>query len=241
VRRPAEQERLAQYFTPPAVAAFAFDALAAVGMVAPPRRVIDPACGEGVFLRLARERFPAAELWGCDLDGGLAERWRADGLAEPAARLLVQDGLHDAPWAGLAAGTFDLVIGNPPYGLGVARPGRGLRIEQLFVRRFLELARPGGWLAAIVPEGILANAQSQALRDELLRRASLRAVVALPEATFGRSGTRARTALLLAQKGRGSEGRVPLLRPLVERGGRRQAVEGYLNDALGLLWGRAGA
>jgi type I restriction-modification system DNA methylase subunit len=230
------QEQLAQYFTPRAVAAFAFDALASLGMQGAPRRVVDPACGEGVFLRLARERFPAAELWGCDLDGALAEGWRAAGLVEPAAHLLVQDGLDDAPGAGLRPGRFDLVVGNPPYGFGVPRPAGRERIEERFLRRFVELARPGGWVALVVPEGILANARSQALRDEVRRRAALRAVVALPEATFARSGTRARTALVLARKGREErDGKVAFIEPHGERPVGRKSLERYLGDALHAL------
>lgn len=224
--------QLAQYFTPPAVAAFAFDALGLLGME-PPRRVIDPACGEGVFLRLARERFPEAELRGCDLDGALAAQWHAAGLTGPTARLLVQDGLDDAPWYGLTSGSFDLVVGNPPYGFGVPKPAGRERIEALFLKRFVELARRGGWIAIIVPEGILANARSQKLRDGFLRQAALRAVVALPEATFGRTGTRARTALLFARKGGEAQGDAALIWPTERRAGT--SIRGYLDDALAAL------
>jgi type I restriction enzyme M protein len=80
------------------------------------------------------------------------------------------------------------------------RPGRGETIEALFVRRFVALARPGGWLAVVVPEGIVASDRAQRLRDWLQERVALKAIVALPEATFSRSGTAAHTALLLARK-----------------------------------------
>lgn len=233
------KDHLAQYFTPPAVAAFAFDALAALGVRAGRPRLIDPACGDGVFLRLARQRLPKADLWGCDLDGALAERWRAAGLAGPAARMLVQDGLHDAPCDGVASGTFDLVVGNPPYGFGVPRPAAGERIEALFLRRFVELARPGGWLAIVVPEGILANARSQKLRDWFLARAALRAVIALPEATFGRTGTRARTAILLARKDPQAGRLVVLASPLATHARAGRALEAYLGDVLAALKGQA--
>lgn len=181
------------------------------------------------------QRLPGAEVWGCDLDGGLADRWRASGLAEPAAHMLVQDGLDDAPWFGLVSGTFDLVVGNPPYGFGVPRPVRGQRIEALFLKRFVELARPGGWIAIVVPEGILANARSQALRDWLVRRAALAAVVSLPETTFG-SATQARTALLLARRGREAAREVLLASPAAGTDFRPSgALQGYLDDVLGVV------
>lgn len=227
------KERLAQYSTPPAVVAFAVDALARLGMTRPPARVIDPACGEGAFLRLARERFPAAEVWGCDLDGTLAEAWHTAGLCGDSVHLLVRDGLHDAPADGVAEGAFDLVVGNPPYGHGVPRPSGSTRIEALFLRRFVTLARSGGWIAIVVPEGIAANASSQALRDDVLRQVALRAVVELPETTFCRSGTRARTLLLLACRQPAARRDTALVSPC----GRTASgdLAAYLNDALALL------
>ena len=225
---------LAQFFTPLPVVAFAFDALAALGLRGRRLRVADPACGEGVFLQEAARRLPDAELWGCDLDEGLREAWQAAGLAEPRARMAVQDGLVDAPLFGLGAGTFDLVVGNPPFGSGVPRPAGGGRIETLFVRRFVALARLGGWVAAVLPEGIVANAQSQGLRDWVLDRLSVKAVVALPEATFAASGTRARTVLVVGRKGQAAGEQVLLASPSDGAG-----LTAYLDDVLRTLKGRA--
>ncbi|MFW6161259.1 MAG: N-6 DNA methylase [Planctomycetota bacterium] len=225
---------LAQFFTPPAVVAFAFDALAALGLRGGRLRIVDPACGEGAFLQEAARRFPEAELWGCDVDAALGDAWEAAGLSGPRVHLRVQDGLVDAPLLGLGAGGFDVVVGNPPFGFGVPRPARGERVEQQFVRRFIELAATGGWVAVVVPEGILANARSQGLRDWVLERAALRAVVALPEATFAATGTRARTALVIAQRGEASAGTTLLAAP-----GDGAELSDYLADVLAELKSRA--
>jgi type I restriction-modification system DNA methylase subunit len=243
------RRELGQYFTPQPVAAFALDALEAFGLAGGRLRVIDPACGEGVFLAEALRRFPAARVWGCDLDATLAERWRAAGLAgggamqgrgtAPRVHLHVQDGLLDAPLWGIGAGQFDLVLGNPPYGLGLPRPGHGESTEALFLRRFAELARRGAWLAVIVPEGIVASDRAQGLRDWLLDRVALRAVVALPESTFSVSGTAARTTLLLARKGEGAGGEALLASPPGPCSGRG-ALEGYLREVLSVIKGRNG-
>ena len=221
------QAGLAQFFTPQAVAAFAFDALAALGPRGGRLRIVDPACGDGVFLHEAARRFPDAELWGCDVDAALQEAWRTAGLTEPRAHMAVQDGLTDAPLFGLGEGTFDLVVGNPPYGFGVPRPSGRERIEERFLLRFVALARRGGWVAIVVPEGILANARSQRLRNKVLDRLALKAVVALPEETFAAAGTRARTALLVGRKGRAEDGEALLASP---RGGA--GLESYLRDVL---------
>lgn len=232
----AAKRELGQFFTPEPVVEFVFDALLALGLRPGRLRVVDPACGDGAFLRAAARRLPEAEVWGCDLDGGLEAGWREGGPSGSRAHLVVQDGLVDAPLFGLGAGTFDLVVGNPPYGFGVARPGVGERIEELFVRRFVELARRGGWLGVVLPEGIVANARGQALRDWLLDRVALSAVVALPEATFAASGTNARTVVVLARKGSRRGGPVLLASPAEAVRGRA-GLRGYLAEALGTLRG----
>ncbi|HUT35838.1 MAG TPA: N-6 DNA methylase [Planctomycetota bacterium] len=228
------RRKLAQYFTPQPVVGFALDALVGLGLSKARARVIDPACGAGVFLVEARRRFPRADVWGCDLDAGLAERWRAAGLDGPRVHMLIQDGLLDAPLWGVGAGQFDLVLGNPPYGLGMPRPGRGEAIEALFVRRFVELAGSGGWIALVVPEGIVASDRAQGLRDWVLERTSLQAVVALPEDTFARAGTKARTALLLARKG-GNAGEETLLASPSAQCRGREALAAYLDETLSAI------
>ncbi|MBM4034408.1 MAG: hypothetical protein FJ291_21900 [Planctomycetes bacterium] len=232
----ARRRELGQYFTPQPVAAFAFDALTAFGLSGQRLRVVDPACGEGVFLLEALRRWPEAEVWGWDLDAGLTERWLAAGLSGPRVHLQVEDGLLGTPLWGLKQEQFDLVIGNPPYGLGLPRPGRGETIEALFVRRFVALARPGGWLAVVVPEGIVAGDRSQRLRDWLQQRVALKAVVALPEGTFAGSGTAARTALILARKGRDDGRDVLLASPSPECRGS-DALAAYLNEVLARIRG----
>ena len=100
---------------------------------------------------------------------------------------------------------FDCVLANPPFGklgpmlplLGADGPCRlaqrfrlldgqkqvrAFPVESLFVERALQLTRPAGWMALILPEGFLANARQQHTRDWLLARAEVRAVVALPGA-----------------------------------------------------------
>jgi hypothetical protein len=92
-----------------------------------PWRIIDPACGDGIFLVCAWDWLraagvPAATLDGCvhgfDLDAGAVRAARralvARGMTKAAARrnIRVADAL--GPCA-LARGRFDAVVGNPPY------------------------------------------------------------------------------------------------------------------------------
>ncbi len=108
----SRSKALAQFWTPPAVAEFMLE----IVQFDPLWKVIDPACGEGVFLQKAAER-DAGALAGVDIDPNALERARQ--ALHPygeRVRLYCQDGLQpiDDPnpfWRG----EYDLVIGNPPF------------------------------------------------------------------------------------------------------------------------------
>ncbi|MBM3238476.1 hypothetical protein FJZ31_19455 [Candidatus Poribacteria bacterium] len=95
----------------------------------------------------------------------------------------------------LADGQYDVVIGNPPgnkfYSGGNERYVFKLWEERygtikhkwdhvFFVRRAIELTKPGGRICLLVPDGFIANDQFQDLRNEFLRKYELRAVISLP-------------------------------------------------------------
>src|SRR5207248_1971144 len=74
------RRELGQFFTSLPVAAFIWDLLEVIhgGRFSTSARLIDPACGEGVFLRVARERggLPAKNLFGADIDETLVSGWQ---------------------------------------------------------------------------------------------------------------------------------------------------------------------
>jgi predicted RNA methylase len=150
--------------------------------------IVDPACGDGVFLRYAAAHAITSNdrLSGCDLDAALVDTLAAAGMA----RVHLADGLDPAS---LPAESFDLVIGNPPYGVGGAAPASEVR----FLLRALELARPGGQVALVLPSGVLANQRLLGLRAGLLARHTLLAVIELPRATFRHTGTSAACSIVL--------------------------------------------
>ena len=177
-------------------------------------RAIDPAAGQGVFLDvgLSNGWLEPGGSYGIELDS----RLKPIGMAEESSGFRTGDGLCGT-FPGVRAGSFDLVIGNPPFGtvarvlppkalqrlerLGEFRfsigskPGASqrrpvgkLRIEHLFLERALELVREGGVIALILPEGFLANVRYQSVRNWVFERADLQAVVGLPEPQPARSG-----------------------------------------------------
>ncbi|GAB4190797.1 MAG: class I SAM-dependent DNA methyltransferase [Roseiflexaceae bacterium] len=191
MQRPDAHRRAhGQFFTPTHVVACCFALLA--GELSPTARLVDPACGDGAFLRGALERgIPPERLYGCDVDPALVAGLRAAGLE----RVALADGL--APGS-LPEAAFDLVVGNPPFGIATAATGgRAHASEVRFLLRALDLVRPGGVIALVLPSGVLANERLRAVRAELLARATLLAVIALPRQTFSHTGTSALCSLVL--------------------------------------------
>jgi type I restriction enzyme M protein len=190
---------IGQFFTPEPVARLMYR----LAKARPGQRVMDPACGDGAFLRVA----PAGcELHGCELDKRL----------HPALRRLLSHGRFVAgdAFARLRSlhGVFDLVIGNPPFSAQThpeRRPailrqfdlGAGRRsqcLEVLFLELFLKLAKPGGRIAIILPDGPFANRPFHYVRHWLLEHACVETIVSLPRGVFPR--TAAKTHILIARK-----------------------------------------
>ena len=226
---------LAQHFTPAAVAQLAWDAVRTLAgkELGAGARVSDPAAGEGALLAVVGRAY---QTTGIEIDEGLAERGRSQ-----ADRFYTGDGLLGT-FPEVVDGSFDCVLANPPFGkLGAMLPLfgedgprrlaqrfrlldgqkqiRAFPVESLFVERALQLTRPAGWMALILPEGFLANARRQGVRDWLLARAEVRAVVALPGAF-----NKVQTALVVLRRSK------PLARTkarLIAPVGKRPSVEQY--------------
>jgi len=73
-------------------------------------------------------------------------------------------------------------------------------IELLFVERFVQLCKPGGWIAIILPDGVLANSQTQPIRNWLLLQGQVKAVISLPRCAFTGVGANAKTSVLFLRK-----------------------------------------
>ena len=190
---------IGQFFTPEIVA----DCMFRVAGVHGGQRVIDPSCGDGSFLRIAPK---ALDLHGCEIDPQYAS----------VAKHLVPAN-HFFQGAALTSlvghwGTFDLAIGNPPFSaqtslekrpevlqgfdLGAGRESQCL--EVLFLELFLKLVKTNGRIAIILPDGPLSNKPFKYVRDWLLCRAQVEAIISLPRGIF--NGTTAKTNILIAQK-----------------------------------------
>ncbi len=127
------------------------------------------------------------------------------------------EGLPNNP--GFYPGGLTMILTNPPFGSKVtnervlkdlaARDGvsklngkvsKSLPQEVVFVNRCLEFLAPGGKLAIVLPDGVLANSSMQEIRDWILRWARVIAVVSLPIETFAPYGAGVKASVLFLQK-----------------------------------------
>jgi type I restriction enzyme M protein len=191
-RSSSRRKALGQFWTPPAVVDFMLELVE----FNPLWKVIDPACGEGVFLWKALERGCGA-VAGVDMDPAALERAR-DLLRDHTAsvRLYCQDGLaeiqdENAFWRG----DYDLVVGNPPFAAS------GARVRDPQVLRRFQLARvPVGrerWLGRPLLEVEVERPKpSQAIEVLFLERflqlckPGGRVCIILPEGIFANASLR---------------------------------------------------
>lgn len=95
-----------RYYTPARVAQQVVDRVLPLLGVAAPRRILEPSCGEGVFLKPLRDAFPLAEINA--IDRYQVRQARALGIGTVKAADFLDPSYLDV---------HDLIIGNPPFKL----------------------------------------------------------------------------------------------------------------------------
>jgi adenine-specific DNA-methyltransferase len=197
-----ERGALGAFYTPPALCSRLLDRAGEEGVDWRTARVLDPAAGGGAFLLHAAQRMREAltdcepalipaligsRLLGLELDA------RAAGLAQGALEILLADltvasarpaaimvrvcnTLDEAPQE-----SFDLVVGNPPYGRVAltaeqrCRYARSLyghaNLYGVFTDIALRWAKPGGLIAYLTPTSFLAGQYYAELRGLLAKSA----------------------------------------------------------------------
>ena len=184
----AREKVMGAIYTPPRVAA----ALTRWAVRASSDAVLDPSCGEGVFLSAARTRLAdlgarRPQCVGVDIDPETANRTGA----------ICSDFFA---WAGIAP-KQDVILGNPPFirshlfqessramafpameRLGF-HPSRLMSTWAPFLAICCGLIKPDGRLAMVIPEELLAVGYAKELREFLLRRFH-RVVVCFPDSNI---------------------------------------------------------
>ena len=210
-----EQKLRGGYYTPVDLSEF----LTRWIMKIDPKRVLEPSCGDGVFLRALAGHTKSASVTAFELD---------EVEAAKASQRVASSGMRDVQvhaddylgWADSAIADkgkrFDAVLGNPPFiRYQYLPPLFQERAERIFrdlnckftkhtnawvpfILASFELLAPGGRLAMVVPAEILHVAHAQSLRTYLGENARRLVIVDPEELWF--EGTLQGAVLLLAEK-----------------------------------------
>lgn len=203
---------LGQFLTPLEVSEFIAARLRREAPTQP--TVLDPFCGAGVLLDCMGRVLPGARLRGIEINQGIAE------MAWALGRLMASDfevELGDS-FARLAKGDLpevDIVVTNPPFGTDISREqieslldrvpaalselGR-IPAELLGIEVSLEALKPNGQMAIVLPQSILTNSRWSDYRASLCAKATIDAIVSLPEETFAPFKGVARSCIIFAHK-----------------------------------------
>jgi len=194
------------YYTPPAIA----DQVVELALRHGGGRgtVLDPCAGAGAFL-VAAARAGLTQLRGFDLDAA------ALGVARRALRLCgVRPVLRQGDGLRVLARPVDLLVSNPPYGhVGDARERaalvrmfpalKGGEVDRYaaFLLRALQLVRPGGAAALLVPDTWMFLARAGTLRAAMLQAAEIAAIVDLGKPFAAAKDTRVQAVVLVRRTG----------------------------------------
>jgi len=133
---------------------------------------------------------------------------------------------------------FDIIVTNPPFGanvklsehpylekyfLGKDKTGKKTKANQkteiLFIERCIDFLKPKiGKMAIVLPDGILTNSSLQSVRNYLMQKTQILAVVSLPQFAFTHFGAGVKSSLVFVHKKAENEklGRYPIFMAIAE-------------------------
>ncbi len=128
---------------------------------------------------------------------------------------------------------FDIIITNPPFGatikstetniLGSYELGKNKnnqKTEILFIERCIDFLKPEtGRMGIVLPDGILTNSSLQYVRDFIMERCQILAVVSLPQFAFSHYGAGVKSSLVFVRRKGEDEnlGNYPIFMAMAER------------------------
>lgn len=208
-----------EYYTPRAITQL-------MTTVSAPRlgeRVLDPAAGTGGFLSAAIDHVRGKHVHTLD-DEATLQRSITGWEYKPVSYVL---GLTNLVLHGIEVPDFhsrdslkteyngigprdqvDLILANPPFGAGIAdgvatnfpAAYRCSESADLFLVLMIQLLKPGGRAAVVLPDGcITGDGYKERIREKLLTDCNLHTIVRLPQSTFHPATVS--TNLLFFQKG----------------------------------------
>lgn len=186
---------------------------------------LDPACGSGGFLEHAilfqspssRIKYTKDYIHGSDYDERMTRLARLVCLknAKTEGNITVENSLSKKG----NESVYDIIATNPPYGGKITDP-EVLQVYELskdkkgntkptdkhvlFLEKCVRLAKPGGKICIIVPQGVHNNARMEKVHSHIFKTCRLVGVISLSQNTF-MPHTNVKTSILILKKWEGKE------------------------------------
>jgi type I restriction enzyme M protein len=186
-------------------------------------RVLDPAAGTGGFLSAAIDYIREKEVRTLD-DEAILQKTITGWELKPVSYVLgltnlILHGLDVPDWHYLDSlkteynsigpkQQVNVILANPPFGASIAdgvetnfpATFRCRESADLFIVLFIQLLKPGGRCAIVLPDGcITGDGYKERIREKLLTDCNLHTIIRLPQSTFFPATVS--TNLLFFQKG----------------------------------------
>jgi len=150
----------------------------------------------------------------------------SEDVKDEEGRVTIQGLVSRSKNQGFKANSFDFIITNPPFGSSVKQKEKaylhqyGLAVkdvdwlnpkskasgrdnqstEVLFIEQCHNFLKEGGWLAIVVPDGILTNSSLQYVRDNIEDMYRIGAVISMPQTAFSATGAGVKSSVLFLKK-----------------------------------------
>lgn len=206
-----------QHFTPYTIAELIVNLIP----VDCPRNIVDLSVGEGVFIEAANNRWKNSFFFGIDIDKSVIKKCKRK--FNKNAFFFCGDSLRDYKYKNWylyhnikASSKFCLALGNPPFDFFYGKlldkeflkyyslatefdiNNANIPLESLFIEKYLEVIKEYGFIAIIVPYGIMSNKNYKYIREYILRNTIILHIIRLPQKAF--NSTVVRTQVLILQK-----------------------------------------
>ena len=186
-------------------------------------KIYDPACGSGTFLIEYLKKLKGKNssiVYGADKNPRMM--LLADLNLGHFPEIEFNKELVDSLRSVESSNKFDVVLTNPPFGVSLdARdydfgnylccqdkqgyPLKKQTSEIVFIERAMQLLKPGGTLAIVIPKSIATNNGLQVARQALGHYGYVYGVMNLPPETFAATGTQTTTIVIFARKYRNKQ------------------------------------
>lgn len=243
----ARRKALAMYFTPPALSEYVLDRVESFGVDFAKHRFLDPAAGGASFIGPIASRMNARGatpsriaqlLRGVEIDPALAD------FARAAARCVIEKPVDHLVTCGDGLvygepGSFDAVIGNPPYRVlspaqrnrmpTWAKPvlGNYANLYSLFILRGLQLLKSDGLLAYLVPTSFITGNYFRPLRSYITQHATVLSIDMIEQRKDFFRDVSQDVCLLICRKSAGKGKAYTALARSVDRNLRWRREPGY--------------